>query len=183
MILGMNYSKRKNGNCRETLEIIGSFISPNEFPILDIPDFSIRSCCDYNYVCFKTGSCTANDDFLDVLDLMRRADEIIVTIPVYRGHLCSEYYKFHERICGVYRLDDDKLVADYLDKTKFILFVNWGAGYEEAIKELERDIKSYGGYSKIIPVSSRDYAESPITGGLKDRPEYIRMIKEEFALR
>ena len=79
--------------------------------------------------------------------------------------------------------DLKKLRADYLDKTKFILFVNRSDGYKDAIKELKRDIEMYGATSEIISVSSRDYEESSINGGLVKRPEYIKMITDEFALR
>ncbi len=182
MILGMNYSKRKSGNCRGTLEVLESCIAFDELTIIDVPDFSIKSCCDYNYACFETGSCCVKDNFSSVLDMIREADKIIVTVPVYRGHLCSEYYKFHERICGVYRLDDNKLISDYLDKTTFVIFVNHGAGDEEAIIDLKRDIEPYGGNSKIITIASRDFDESSIHGNLKANDGFKCMILEEFGL-
>ncbi len=180
MILGMNYSKRKNGNCRDVLELIESTNNSDAFLILNIPELSISSCCDYNYACFKTGSCSFEDDFGGVIDKIREADKIIVALPVYRGHLCSEYYKFHERMCGVYRHDDDKLASDYLNKITFVIFVNRGAGYEEAIAELKKDIEPYGGSSKIVAVASRDFGMSSIGGRLRDNDKFRQMIRNKI---
>lgn len=179
MILGMNYSKRKKGNCRGVLELIESFDITGDYTILDVPALTIHSCCDHNYACFKTGRCQTKDDFIDVLDKMRKADKIIVALPVYRGRLCSEYYKFHERVCGVYRLDDSKLVSDYLNKTLFVTFVNRGAGYDDVISELKKDIEPYGGSSKIIAVASRDFGMSAIEGNLKINDKFRKMIQDE----
>lgn len=182
MILGMNYSKRKNGNCRGVLELIESIDTAGEYSLINIPDLTINSCCDYNYACFKTGKCSMNDDFGAVLHMIREAEKIVVALPIYRGHLCSEYYRFHERMCGVYRLEDSKFVSDYLVKTTFVLFVNRGAGHDEAIAELKRDIEPYGGTSKIIAVASRDYGMSSIEDNLKSNNEFRSMIAEKFRL-
>ncbi|MDA3847014.1 MAG: hypothetical protein PF505_10820 [Vallitaleaceae bacterium] len=59
-----------------------------------------------------------------------------------------------------------------------MLFVNQGAGYEAAIDELNRDIRGYGGESKIIPISSRDYDTSSIDGILIDNIDYRIMLEE-----
>jgi len=61
-----------------------------------------------------------------------------------------------------------------------VIFVNRGAGYEEAIAELKKDIEPYGGSSKIVAVASRDFGMSSIGGRLRDNDEFRQMIRNKI---
>lgn len=148
--------------------------------IVDVAKYNIGSCCDFDYGCFKTDHCICMDDMELLKDQVKTAKEIYVTLPVFRGHLSSIYYKVHERLTGDYRIDDKKLCEDYLDKTTYFLMVNKNGGLEQALSELKSDIDAYGGKSRILIVSSRDFEESSIDGTLKDNKEYRNFIKTQL---
>jgi multimeric flavodoxin WrbA len=93
VILGINFSKRKNGNCRSSLEFISKSMKDDEVLIIDVPDLKVNSCCDDNYDCFRTGVCAVEDNMNYLIQQIRDAEKILIAIPVYRGHLCSEYHK------------------------------------------------------------------------------------------
>ncbi len=177
MNIGINFSKRKNGNCQSTLEFISEFVE-DDFQMLNISELIINSCCDIDYNCFESGKCDVDDDFGDLLKEMRNAVSIYMAIPVYRGRLSSEYYKLMERLCGLYRTDDNLFAKDILSKMRYIIFANRGAGREQVEMDLVRDIEGYGCSVSVLMVSSRDFNKSSIEDRLINEELYLKLIRE-----
>lgn len=180
MILGINYSKRNNGNCSEVLRSVLNQLEKLGEPTkyVSIDDYDIRRCCDYNYLCFRTGKCATTDDFSRLLNEIKEADSVIASLPVYRGHLISEYFLVSERLEGAFRLNDATLLSEYLGKMNYILICNKNAGLNNGLRELMYEFEDCDYEPKILIGSAREYGLSSIEGNIMTSGKFMNEVRD-----
>lgn len=167
---------RKNGNCFTSLAEIRRLLhaSGEESKLSAFDDYNIEGCCKYDYSCFKAGKCVCNDDLERLLLEIKYARFAVFAIPVYRGHLCSSYFRLSERLEGMFRMETERFLSDYLSKLYILLVGNKSAGVDQALKELNFDFQEYPGGPRTFVASSREYGKKSINGDLTTSDSYIQ---------
>lgn len=103
-VLIISSSPRKNGNsellCKEFYE--GAAESGHHAEIVRLAEKQIGYCKGC-YVCRKKGKCVQDDDMMELLEKIKRADVLVLATPVYFYSMCAQLKTFIDRLFYVYR--------------------------------------------------------------------------------
>ena len=103
-VLIISSSPRKNGNsellCKEFYE--GAVESGHHAELVRLAEKQIGYCKGC-YVCRKSGRCVQNDDMMELLEKIKKADVLVLATPVYFYSMCAQLKTFIDRLFYVYR--------------------------------------------------------------------------------
>jgi len=97
-ILAINGSPRRNGNTYQMLNKVLKAIGDGvERELIHLKDYNLTP-CDACYSCMNGEGCHIKDDVKKILDMMVKADAIIVGSPVYYGSVTPEVRMLCDRV-------------------------------------------------------------------------------------
>ncbi|MDD4796325.1 MAG: hypothetical protein PHO66_00975 [Eubacteriales bacterium] len=107
------------------------------------------------------------------------ADQILLALPTYRGHLPAAYFAFSERLEGFAQQKinfDDVLFC----KANVLLIGNISAGADRALHEILSDFMGKPFGPESILLSSREYGKKSIAGDLT-QDDRVRERLQKFS--
>ncbi|MCL2800809.1 MAG: flavodoxin family protein [Treponema sp.] len=101
-IVIINGSPRKNGACGKILKYLNDYLEKDnpetKINLINLIDFNIKYCTGCQN-CYKTGKCVIIDDNVEnIHDLIKSADGIILSSPVYASNVSGLLKSFHDRV-------------------------------------------------------------------------------------
>jgi len=98
-IVIINGSPRKNGACGKILKYLKDYLEKDnpeiKIDLIDLIDFNIKYCIGCQN-CYKTGKCVIKDDNVEnIHNLIKAADGIILSSPVYASNVSGLLKSFH----------------------------------------------------------------------------------------
>ena len=123
MIVVVNFSSRKDGNCYRISGVIKKHYRDKKVKIYNFYENTYTSCGHCDYECFKK-RCKVNDGINEIFKSIVQSEETIFVLPNYCDYPNSNYFLFNERSCGFFNGNKD-LLNRYLNiKKKFIVVSN-----------------------------------------------------------
>ena len=170
-IVGIAFSPRRLGNSEIAIkEIVNNFPENVDFELINILKYNIKPCRACYKCLFGDGSCTIEDDFMEVFSKVIDADGLIIAVPTYFLGPNSSFKVFIDRFLISYKYFDK-----ISEKPTILLTIagveNGGDGYTDlALKATARvlDLKVVG--SAIL------YGALPGEVVLKE--ENLKILKE-----
>lgn len=101
-IIGISGSPRKNGTTFKMLKHAMDHINSNfnniDTEIINLSEFNIQGCISCGK-CYKELSCSQNDDFIKLVDILKDKEikGIIIATPVYMGSMTAQCKAFLDR--------------------------------------------------------------------------------------
>jgi len=91
LIVGISGSPRKNGNCEKILASMEEYFGADELAVetIKLSETAVEPCrhCDY---CLHSPKCAHDRTANEINKLLRKADAIVVTTPVYFGSMTGQ---------------------------------------------------------------------------------------------
>lgn len=169
----VSFSSRKDGNCAK----IGKLINENiqDSILFSFSDFSIQTCGECNYDCFKKrGKCPYVGDMeCDMLDSIVQSEIAYFVLPNYCDYPCANYFAFNERSQCYFQGKPDLLNA-YLRIPKRSIVVS-NTNEENFIKALSYQTNQD---PVVLFLSAKQYGKSSIQGDLLTNEKAVSDILE-----
>lgn len=172
MIVVVNFSSRKEGNCYRISGVIKKHYREKKVKIYNFYENTYKSCGHCDYECFKK-RCKVDDGINEIFKSIVQSEETIFVLPNYCDYPNSNYFLFNERSCGFFNGNKD-LLNRYLDiKKKFIVVSNsCNPNFVGALKQhVNEDTKPV-----ILYFNSKKFNQNPLDGTLMSNSEAEALV-------
>lgn len=174
MIVVVNFSSRKDGNCYRISGVIKKHFKDKKVKIYNFYENTYSSCGHCDYECFKK-RCKVNDGINEIFKSIVQSEETIFVLPNYCDYPNSNYFLFNERSCGFFNGNKD-LLNRYLNiRKKFIVVSNsCHSNFYDALKyQVNENTKP-----EILYFNSRKFNQNPIDGTLMTNNEAEGLVHD-----
>ncbi len=162
MIVVVNFSSRKNGNCYQISGVIKKHYKQKKVKIYNFFENTFETCGHCEYECFKK-KCKVNDGINEIFKSIVQSELTLFVIPNYCDYPSSNYFKFNERSCGFFN-GNKELLERYLKiKKKFIIISNTcNTNFKTALKQQVEE----NTIPDILFLNSKKFNQNPLDGML-----------------
>lgn len=169
----ISFSSRKNGNCSQISEFIGTLFS--DAKLYDFVNFTINACGDCSYQCFNCGSnCPFfSDKECEILEAITNSTATYFIVPNYCDFPCSNFFIFNERSLCFFQ-NNEKLLTAYLQvPKKFIVVSNTDLkNFKTAFAYHTND------EPEILCLSAKKYGKISIDGNLLTSKRVVEDLRK-----
>jgi len=170
-IVIINGSPRKNGACGKMLNYLKDYLEKdnpeikiNLIDLINLIDYNIQYCMGCQ-ICYKTGKCAITDDNVENIHaLIKSADGIVLSSPVYASNVSGLFKSFHDRV--------HMTMEQLLYRKPCITLVAYenlmGHKTTNILKEM---VSNAGGYTVSSLTIKNAFNNDPLTGKNKVRIE------------
>lgn len=175
----INFSGRKNGNCRNIAEKILSFYK-DKTDYFDFSNTEISGCGKCDYQCFKRrDNCPyISDDAAKIYNSVTQSDISFFIVPNYCDYPCANYFAFNERSQCVFQGDYIFLDKYLKAKKKFIVVSN--GDKQNFYKAFEYQVED-GEKADVLFLSAKKYGKKSIDGDLTQSSAALQDIEKFIA--
>ncbi|MCL2441721.1 MAG: flavodoxin family protein [Treponema sp.] len=159
-IVIINGSPRKNGACGKMLKYLKDYLEKEnpeiKIDLINLIDFNIKYCTGCQN-CYKTGKCVITDDNIEnIHDLIKSADGIVFSNPVYASNVSGLFKSFHDRV--------HMTMEQLLYRKPCITLVTYenlmGHKTTNILKEM---VSNAGGYTVSLLTIKNEFNNDPLT--------------------
>lgn len=174
MIVVVNFSSRKEGNCYRISGVIKKHYKQKRVKIFNFFENTYTACGHCDYECFKK-RCLINDGINEIFKAIVQSEETIFVLPNYCDYPNSNFFLFNERSSGFFNGNKD-LMNRYLNiKKKFIVVSNSSSSnFKNALKNHIQDNEN----AEILYLNSRKFNQNALTGTLMQDAEAESIIHD-----
>lgn len=174
MIVVVNFSSRKDGNCYQISGVVKKHFREKKVKIFNFYENTYTSCGHCNYECFKK-RCKVDDGINEIFKSIVQSEETIFVLPNYCDYPNSNYFLFNERSCGFFNGNKD-LLNRYLNiKKKFIVISNsCHVNFKNALSYQVSDQTK----PEILFFNSKKFDQNPIDGALMTSLEAESLVHD-----
>jgi multimeric flavodoxin WrbA len=124
-IVAILASPRRKGNSEAIVDAVtdGAMgLSTNEISLYRLDSMHYIRGCKACMRCKTEGECIQSDELSDLLKIMKEADGIIVSVPVYFGGACAQYKMLEDRMNSFFDSDLKPVVSTGKDVTIIVTY-------------------------------------------------------------
>ncbi|MDD3232693.1 MAG: flavodoxin family protein [Candidatus Methanomethylophilus sp.] len=176
-VLAIFGSPHKDGNSATIANALldGAMgLSTNLIDICSLSGLNSVAGCRAGNSCKKTGHCMICDDLTKPLELFRDADAVVVAVPIYFGHACSQYRQFEDRLYGFI---DSKGKSVLPAGKKVVVIVTCGGGKAEAQQVADNIESVFVKYFRCQACGKIVYI-APEENSAKNDPAVLKQARE-----
>lgn len=162
MIVVVNFSSRKDGNCYQISGVIKRHFKEKKVKIYNFYENTYIACGHCDYECFKK-KCKVNDGINEIFKSIVQSEETIFVLPNYLDYPNSNYFLFSERSIGFFNGNKD-LQTRYLNiPKKFIVVSNsCNSNFKKAfLWHISNDT-----HPEVLYLNSKKFNQNPLDGSL-----------------
>ncbi len=166
----VNFSGRKNGNCRAISKVLADVHSADDKSVFNVCDIKLAPCGKCEYECFSPDKqCPyQSDGVYDMYDRITSSDRAYFILPNYCDYPNANYFIFNER-SQCFFWHHEELLDRYLSvKKRFIVVSNTQT--QNFITALSYQIPE-GESPDILFLPAKMYKKISIDGDLMTSPE------------
>lgn len=172
MIVVVNFSSRKNGNCYRISGVIKKHFREKKVKIYNFFENTYISCGHCNYECFKK-RCLVNDGLNEIFKSIVQSEETIFVVPNYLDYPNSNFFLFNERALGFFN-GNKELQNRYLNiRKKFIVISN---SCHNHFKNIFSTHITEGLTPTILYFNAKKFNQNPLDGTLMDSKDAENLI-------
>lgn len=174
MIVVVNFSSRKDGNCYRISGVIKKHFREKKVKIYNFYENTYISCGHCNYECFKK-RCKVDDGINEIYKSIVQSEETIFVLPNYCDYPNSNYFLFNERSCGFFNGNKDLLNRYLSINKKFIVVSNsCNSNFVGALKyQVSENTKP-----EILYFNSKKFNQNPLDGTLMSDNEAETLVHD-----
>ncbi len=174
MIVVVNFSSRKDGNCYRISGVIKKHYKEKKVKIFNFYENTYVSCGHCNYECFKK-RCIVNDGINEIFKSIVQSEETIFVLPNYLDYPNSNYFLFTERSLGFFN-GNKELQNRYLEiEKKFIIISN--SCHINFRNALLNHVKE-GVKPEILYFNAKKFNQNPLDGALMSDIEAENLVHD-----
>ena len=172
MIVVVNFSSRKDGNCYRISGVIKKHFKEKKVKIFNFYENTYISCGHCNYECFKK-RCIVNDGINEIFKSIVQSEETIFVLPNYLDYPNSNYFLFSERSLGFFN-GNKELQNRYLNIPKrFIIISNsCHANFKNSVSNHIKE----GLVPEMLYLNAKKFNQNPLDGTLMSDLEAENLI-------
>ncbi len=174
MIVVVNFSSRKDGNCYQISGVIKRHFKEKKVKIYNFHENTYISCGHCDYECFKK-KCKVDDGINEIFKSIVQSEETIFVVPNYCDYPNSNYFLFNERSVGFFKGNKD-LQTRYLNiPKKFIVVSNsCNINFKKAfVCHISNDTQP-----EVLYLNSKKFNQNPLDGKLMSDKHAQTLIGE-----
>ena len=179
MIVVVNFSSRKDGNCYQISGVIKRHFREKKVKIYNFYENTYISCGHCDYECFKK-KCKIGDGINEIFKAIVQSEETVFVVPNYCDYPNSNFFLFNERSCGFFNGNKD-LMNRYLKiPKKFIVVSNsCNNSFKTAFSyHLSSDVTP-----NILYFNSKKFDQNPLDGKLMSNKEAEHLVYDFLSNR
>lgn len=141
-IVGIYASPRKDGNSSVICDAVldGAMgLSTNMIEIFHLNKLNATRGCQNCGRCKDVGRCILMDDISPILESIREADSLVISIPMFFGHAAAQYRILEDRM---YSFLDRDLIPNISSGKKVAIIVTYD-GDDESAASLMNDLSGF----------------------------------------
>ena len=172
MIVVVNFSSRKDGNCYQISGVVKKHYKEKKVKIFNFYENTYISCGHCSYECFKK-KCKVSDGINEIFKAIVQSEETIFVVPNYCDYPNSNYFLFNERSCGFFNGNKD-LMNRYLNIPKKFIVVsnscnnNFKTAFSYHLANEENP--------NILYFNSKKFSQNPLDGKLMSNKEAEHLV-------
>lgn len=172
MIVVVNFSSRKDGNCYQISGVVKKHYKEKKVKIFNFYENTYISCGHCDYECFKK-KCKVSDGINEIFKAIVQSEETIFVVPNYCDYPNSNYFLFNERSCGFFNGNKD-LMNRYLNIPKKFIVVsnscnnNFKTAFSYHLANEENP--------NILYFNSKKFSQNPLDGKLMSNKEAEHLV-------
>lgn len=179
MIVVVNFSSRKDGNCYQISGVVKKHYKEKKVKIFNFYENTYNSCGHCDYECFKK-KCKIGDGINEIFKAIVQSEETVFVVPNYCDYPNSNFFLFNERSCGFFNGNKD-LMNRYLNiPKKFIVVSNsCNNSFKTAFSyHLSSDVTP-----NILYFNSKKFDQNPLDGKLMSNKEAEHLVYDFLSNR
>ncbi len=163
MIVAISASGRKGSNSTLLLKkaVEGTGLGPDEVKVFNLAAMTFKGCTGCAACRKGSTSCVLNDDLIEVLDVVSRADALILASPNYYGYVSGIFKSFIDRW---YSFRDGDRQLRIPEGRKLLFLHSQGhpdeKAYETMLGSMEKIFSGYGFVTDIVVGAGLEKPES-----------------------
>ena len=164
----LNFSPRKDGNCKQISDFIAEKHNRTNVLQFDISGEDFAPCGNCNYECLTPGvSCPAvTEHQREVMDAVCESQITYYIIPNFCGYPCSNYFAYNERSVGYFNMDRALMGRYMAAPKKFVLVSNTeNDNFLNAVKQQTKE------QPQILYLKTSKYGKRSTAGDLMTSEE------------
>lgn len=169
----ITFSSRKNGNCHQIGELIGSLSS--DVKQYHFSDFEIHPCGNCHCECFTKGDLCPwiEDKECELLDAVTNSTLAYFVLPNYCDYPCAHFFIFNERSLCYFQNDQERLDAYERVPKKVIVVSNTNENHF-------RDALSYHAdpAPDILFLPAKKYGKASVNGDLLSSEQAVADLRK-----
>lgn len=179
MIVVVNFSSRKDGNCYQISGVVKKHYKEKKVKIFNFYENTYNSCGHCDYECFKK-KCKIGDGINEIFKAIVQSEETIFVVPNYCDYPNSNFFLFNERSCGFFNGNKD-LMNRYLNiPKKFIVVSN---SCNNSFKTAFSYHLSSDETPNILYFNSKKFDQNPLDGKLMSNKEAEHLVYDFLSNR
>lgn len=179
MIVVVNFSSRKDGNCYQISGVVKKHYKEKKVKIFNFYENTYHSCGHCDYECFKK-KCKIGDGINEIFKAIVQSEETIFVVPNYCDYPNSNFFLFNERSCGFFNGNKD-LMNRYLNiPKKFIVVSN---SCNNSFKTAFSYHLSSDETPNILYFNSKKFDQNPLDGKLMSNKEAEHLVYDFLSNR
>lgn len=179
MIVVVNFSSRKDGNCYQISGVVKKHYKEKKVKIFNFHENTYHSCGHCDYECFKK-KCKIGDGINEIFKAIVQSEETIFVVPNYCDYPNSNFFLFNERSCGFFNGNKD-LMNRYLNiPKKFIVVSN---SCNNSFKTAFSYHLSSDETPNILYFNSKKFDQNPLDGKLMSNKEAEHLVYDFLSNR
>lgn len=173
-VLGISGSPRRNGNTDTLVQRIlaGAASVGAETRMVYLSELDIHPCQACMY-CIDHGNCVQQDDMMELYDLLRQCDSLVLGSPIYMWQMTAQTKLFVDRLFALYTNN----VPPVKSKNNLLLFVHGQKGqnaYREYCEQTRNMLQFLGIHISQIVIGDNLGQKDNAS---KDQPLLNRMFE------
>ena len=179
MIVVVNFSSRKDGNCYQISGVVKKHYKEKKVKIFNFYENTYNSCGHCDYECFKK-KCKVDDGINEIFKAIVQSEETVFVVPNYCDYPNSNFFLFNERSCGFFNGNKD-LMNRYLNiPKKFIVVSN---SCNNSFKTAFSYHLSSDATPNILYFNSKKFDQNPLDGKLMSNKEAEHLVYDFLSNR
>jgi multimeric flavodoxin WrbA/ADP-ribose pyrophosphatase YjhB (NUDIX family) len=179
MIVVVNFSSRKDGNCYQISGVVKKHYKEKKVKIFNFYENTYNSCGHCDYECFKK-KCKIGDGINEIFKAIVQSEETVFVVPNYCDYPNSNFFLFNERSCGFFNGNKD-LMNRYLNiPKKFIVVSN---SCNNSFKTAFSYHLSSDETPNILYFNSKKFDQNPLDGKLMSNKEAEHLVYDFLSNR